>query len=143
MAFVYTAVLVFGLDSGISAANFSRGMQALQPNLPLLGFVALLAAAACILRELFKNGKGRRRRRACCSACYCFLCSLISPGVGELSAEALPALTLQSENLLEGASVTFESLKNGEKADACRAFVGRGRLLDARRIRHAILPEGA
>ena len=117
IAFVYTAVLVFGLDSGISSANFSRGMQALQPELPLFGFVALLPLPLVFCESFLKTAKA-----AVAAALVAVL--VIVPmqfdfsGVGELSAEALPALTLQSENLLEGASVKFESLKNGEKADA-------------------------
>lgn len=61
VVFVFTLILLFGLDSGISAQNFFRGMQLLLPRLPLKlrkplhsccglcnGFFLLLFEGSCV-----------------------------------------------------------------------------------------------
>lgn len=122
VAFIYTFVLVFGLDNGVQATLFARGLQAITQYLIPLGFVCLLP-----LPLLFTTTPLKTAKAAVASALVAVLIVLplqIDFGSGELTAEELPALTMRSENLLAGATVSFESLKSGEEADAANLLDG-------------------
>ncbi len=117
IAFVYTLVLLFGLDSGISANNLSRGMQALVPDLPMLGFLCLLPLPLVFSETPLKTAKAAVAA-ALVAVLVVLPLQMDFSGSGELSAEDLPVLSLQSKDLVKGASVAFESLKKGEEPDA-------------------------
>ena len=122
VAFIYTFVLVFGLDNGVQATLFARGLQAITQYLIPLGFVCLLP-----LPLLFTTTPLKTAKAAVASALVAVLIVLplqIDFGSGELTADELPALTMRSEDLLAGAAVSFESLKSGEEADAANLLDG-------------------
>ncbi|MDO4154703.1 MAG: glycoside hydrolase family 18 protein [Clostridia bacterium] len=114
--FVYTAVLLFGLDSGFSAENFSKGISALSA-----GFVYICLAITLPLVLVFCNG-GKKTLRAVLACVLAAVLLLLPNLLGTKTANPWqapgPEITLQSENVLAGASVAFESLKEGETPDA-------------------------
>lgn len=117
IAFVYTAVLVFGLDSGISAVGFSRGLHALSEYLLYIGLALGLGLVFVFCEDMKKAFQALLSVLIVC----CLVLSMTYFGTVANTAsgnENLPEITLQSENVAEGAKITFESLKEGEKADA-------------------------
>lgn len=117
IAFVYTAVLVFSLDSGISAMGFSRGLQALSEYLLYIGLTLGLGLVFVFCEDMKKAFQALLSVLIVC----CLVLSMTYFGTVANTAsgnENLPEITLQSENVAEGATITFESLKEGEKADA-------------------------
>ena len=115
--FLYTLVLVFGLDSGFSLAGFAKGVQAI---LPELIYICLALGIGLVL--VFCNSGKKAWQALVCSVVVCALVvsasyfGANSGGVAD-KASVMP-ITLQSENIMNGAKIVFESLKNGEKADA-------------------------
>lgn len=118
IAFFYTLVLFFGLDSGISMANIGRGLQGIVPAFPVLGFAILLPLALLICDTPKKTVK--------MTVIITLIAALtVAPmslnynkiySLGELD---LPEISLKSENILEkNSSIVFESLKKDEKPDA-------------------------
>lgn len=117
VVFFYTAVLLFGLDSGISAAGFSRGLQALAKNLIYIGLALGLGLVFVFCEDMKKAFQALLSVLIVC----CLVLSMTYFGTVSVNTNGngnLPAITLQSENVAEGASIVFESLKDGEKADA-------------------------
>lgn len=117
IAFFYTAVLLFGLDSGISAAGFSRGLNALTEYLLYIGLALGLGLVFVFCAEMKKAFQALLAVLLVC--CLVLSASYISTVPSSSNSnENLPEITLQSENAAADASVVFESLKEGEKADA-------------------------
>lgn len=117
VTFLYTAVLLFGLDSGISAAGFSRGLQALSENLIYIGLAFGLGLVFVFCNDMKKAFQALLSVLIVC----CLVLSMTYFGtipVQTSNSSDLPEITLQSKNIAEGATITFESLKDGEKADA-------------------------
>ncbi|MGN0560757.1 MAG: glycoside hydrolase family 18 protein [Candidatus Fimenecus sp.] len=114
--FVYTAVLLFGLDSGVSAENLSRGISALSA-----GAVYICLAITLPLVLVFCTG-GKKTLRAVLACVLAAVLLLLPNLLGTKTANTWkapgPEITLQSENVLAGASIAFESLKEGETPDA-------------------------
>ncbi|MGN0528650.1 MAG: glycoside hydrolase family 18 protein [Eubacterium sp.] len=126
IAFIYTLILLFSLDSGISAQNINRGVQALLPNLVLLGF-----AAAVPLVFVFCDGSKKTLKAviACAVICAIILVPLkigTSVNIDSAKKEAV-AMNFQSENITKNAKIIFESLKKGEKADAENILADNGK----------------
>lgn len=116
IAFIYSFVLLFGLDSGATAAKFVNGLNALLENL-------IYFAIACGIGQLvFCDSKKKVVRSLITSVVCCALIltmiNLPSVSNGADEADALLPVTLESQNLAEGAEVVFETLKKGEKPDA-------------------------
>lgn len=115
--FLYTAVLLFGLDSGLSAENFLRGISALAPYLVYLSLAVTLPLVLLFCGSVKNAGKA-------VIACIAVAALLIVPNTVALNpkttweGEKLSEMTLQSENVLKGASITFESLAAREVPDA-------------------------
>ncbi|MGN1421308.1 MAG: glycoside hydrolase family 18 protein [Eubacterium sp.] len=117
IVFVYTLILLFGLDSGISSQNISRGIQALLPKLAYVGF------AACVPLVFLFCDNGKKTIKAVIAAAVVCAIILVPLKVGKTvnigsGAENFKAMSFQSENIIQNAKITFESLKKGEKADA-------------------------
>lgn len=115
--FAYTAVILFGIDSGITADNFVRGFASLPASLPVLAIIALLPLAG-----LFADTPNKAAKALVSSVLVTAL-TVIPLQLGKKAAEpsdkvALPAITLKSENQLKGASVVGEMLKKDEVPDA-------------------------
>ncbi len=115
--FLYTLVLVFGLDTGFSADNFTRGLQAMTPDLPVLCVTVTLPLVLVFCESPKKAVKA-------VIACVVVAALVLTPsmagvfGGAKWEGDSLPSLTLQSQNVMEGASIAFESLKKGEEPDA-------------------------
>lgn len=114
--FIYTTVLVFGLDTGFSADNLLRGLQAITPGLPFLAVAVALPLVLVFCSTPKQGAKGL-------IASVVVGALVLSPtfaGIGSSGwkGDELPALNLQSENVLEGATIAYESLQDGEKPDA-------------------------
>lgn len=116
-ALVYTTVLVLGLDSGVSQQNISRGLNAISPKIPVIGFVIALPLALLFCEKIKKVWK-IVVTVAVVTALVVSPMALTSGSAEGWGGENLPKITLQSKNLLEGAKIVFESLKKGEKPDA-------------------------
>ncbi len=115
--FVYTLVLVMNLDKGFSLSGFANGIQAILPELIYI----CLALGIGLVLVFCKSGKKAWQALVCSVVVSALVTSVSyfganSGGVAD-KASVMP-VTLQSENVMEGAKVTYESLKNGEKADA-------------------------
>lgn len=115
--FVYTLVLLFGLDSGIPIPNINRGIQALLPGLAYIGF-----AAAVALVFLFCDGSKKTAKAVIASAVVCAIILVplkafesVNIGSGD---DNIKSMSFQSENIVQNAKITFESLKKDEKPDA-------------------------
>lgn len=115
--FIYTLVLIFGLDSGFSISGIANGLQAIVPELI---YICLALGIGLVL--VFCNS-GKKAWQALVSSVV--VCALVvsasyfgshSGGAADKS-DVMP-VTMQSENLMDGAKIVSESLKNGEKADA-------------------------
>ncbi len=115
IAFIYTFVLLFGIDQGFSAAGFSRGFSSLMPNIGYLGAALAIALVIAVAQT-------SKRAVKAVIACVIIAALVISPtafsGISGANAGTLPQITLESEELMDGAKITYESLKKGEKADA-------------------------
>lgn len=116
ITFVYTFILLFGIDQGFTAAGFAKGFNSLLPNIGYLG--AALAAAL-----VFTVVQTPKKAAKAVVACVVIAALMISPTAlsdigSKTSGEDLPQITLQSEDLMDGAKIVYESLKKGEKADA-------------------------
>lgn len=117
VAFIYTLILVFGLDSGFSAENINRGLQALLPNLPLLGF-----AVAVPLVFVFCDSSKITLKAIIAAVVVCAVILVplkigTSANIASQKKETV-AMNFQSDNVIKNAKITFESLKKNEKADA-------------------------
>lgn len=115
-AFIYTFALLFGLDKGITASGFQNGFSSLLPNIGYLGTAVALGLALTVVSVPKKAAKAL-------IACVLILALIISPiALAQISTGAeianAPEMNIQSENLLTGAKIVYESLKKGEKADA-------------------------
>lgn len=114
--FIYTFVLVFGIDKGFSSAGFSQGFSSIAPNAGYLG--AALAAALVI-------AVAPARKKALKAVIACVLVAAVTAApmaasnlLSASGSDSLPPMEIDSENLMSGASIEYESLKKGEKADA-------------------------
>lgn len=114
--FCYTFVLVFGLDTGFSADNFTRGLQALTSSLPFLCLAIALPLVLVFCETPKKAVKGLIADVVVCAIILTPVA--LGSGSNAWDGDELPALNLQSKNLMEGANIVFESLKEGEKPDA-------------------------
>lgn len=116
VAFIYTFALLFGLDKGITASGFQNGFSSLLPNIGYWGTAVALGLALTVVSVPKKAAKAL-------IACVLILALIISPiALAQISTGAeianAPEMNIQSENLLTGAKIVYESLKKGEKADA-------------------------
>lgn len=116
ITFIYTFALLFGLDKGITASGFQNGFSSLLPNIGYLGTAVALGLALTVVSVPKKAAKAL-------IACVLILALIISPiALAQISTGAeitnAPEMNIQSENLLTGAKIVYESLKKGEKADA-------------------------
>lgn len=121
ITFIYTLVLAFGLDTGISSSNLLRGLQSVQPQIPYIGL-----AAALPLIVLFCE-KGKKTIKAATAAVLIAILIIVPLKIGTAagggwSGEKYIEAEFQSENILENAVISSESLKKGEKADAANLF---------------------
>lgn len=117
ITFLYTFVLVFGLDSGISQENLMRGFQSLAAQIPFIGL-----AAALPLIVLFSENSKKPVKAVIAAVLIPILVvvplKMSTASNGGWTGENYVQPTFQSENILENASVVAESLKKGEKPDA-------------------------
>ena len=116
-AFVYTLVLLLGLDSGFSQDKLSRATSAIAGDMLILGFIG-----AALLPLIFCETPERGFRCAVCVVLVAAIAGAPSMLKGSSRAEwntnSLIPATTTGENLLKGAKVVYESLKEGEKKDA-------------------------
>lgn len=116
ITFIYTFVLLFGIDQGFSAAGFAKGFNSLLPN---IGYLGAVLAIALVIAGVHTP----KRAVKAVIACIVIAALMISPtafsGIGNsASGDDLPPITLGAEDLTKGAKIVYESLKKGEKADA-------------------------
>lgn len=114
--FIYTFILLFGIDKGFTAGGFSQGFESLIPNIAYLG-VALAAALAIAVVHTPKRAV--KTLIACVLIAALIICPAVFSNTGINSSDSQPTqLTFDSEDIMNGAKIVYESLKNGEKADA-------------------------
>lgn len=117
VTFIYTAVLVFGIDAGFVASRILNGFEAIIPNLVF----PALAGGMGLMLVFCGNGKKAVQALvsgAVISAVIIGCIGMPSIQIGSSDSENLPKLTMKSSNSAEGAKIVFESLKRDEKADA-------------------------
>lgn len=115
--FIYTTVLLFGFDKGISLENISTGVQYLAPNLAILGMIVLIPLPLIFCEKASNSGK------ALIASVLIAALTIIPLNIDFSKLEGnsnknYPAIRFQSENSVEAAQITYESLKDNEKADA-------------------------
>lgn len=119
--FAYSTVLVFNLDKGFLVGNLRNGFNAISDKLIVIGIFALL-----LLSTFFVSNSKKAFKIIIEGVIIVSLITLpsylIHSYLGVIDAKALPPITLQSNNLLEGSAITYESLKKGEKPDAKNLF---------------------
>lgn len=134
--FIYTLVLVFSLDSGFSSTNFVKGFSAITP---LLIYFSLSAGIGLVLSFCTEKKTTIKAVISCvliCAITVSVTCLGKASDGGAESAD-FPQLTMQSKNIAEGASVTFESLKKNEKADAKNLLTDDNSYWTAQAPKHA------
>lgn len=117
ITFLYTAVLVFGIDAGFVLSRILNGFEAIIPNLI---YPALAGGFGLLL--VFCNGRKSAVKAFTSGVVISAIiigCTII-PSVNFAGSgnKNMPEITMQSVNLVDGASIVFESLRKGEKADA-------------------------
>lgn len=115
--FLYTLVLVFGLDSGFSLSGFANGIQAILPEL----IYVCLALGIGLVLVFCKSGKKAWQALVCSVVVSALVISASYFGAnsgGVADKTSVMPITLQSDNVMDGAKIVYESLKTGEKADA-------------------------
>lgn len=126
-AFIYSLVLVFNLDAGFNTATIMRGLKAFAPRLPLLGVAILLPLPVCFC-DSFKKAIQATVVSVVAAALIITPMQLIQNSDEAFGGDLkMPEIKLQSENLIKGATLTFESLKDGEKADAAALLDNSGK----------------
>lgn len=123
--FIYTFVLLFGLDKGISKENFSNGLQYLSHNLAIMGLVIMLPVPMLFCEDIKRCSKAFIASATVISIVLALL-GISSQSAAVSQSENFPAMNLNSENILNGADISFESLKQGEKADAVNLLSNNG-----------------
>lgn len=124
IAFIYSFVLVFRLDTGLSALNFVNGLQSMTQDIAFVGIMAAL-----VLPLMFsKNAKEILRSLICALVIAGIVLSLTAVGKINVSAPAqnFPSINLQSENVMKNATIINETLKDDEKADAANLLDDSG-----------------
>ncbi|MGN0532321.1 MAG: glycoside hydrolase family 18 protein [Eubacterium sp.] len=117
IVFVYTLVLLLGLDSGISSQNISRGVQALMPMMGYVGFGIAIPLAFVFCDSNKKTAKAIIAVVVICAIVIAPLKIGTSVNVGSGEKDFM-AMDIQSKNIIENGKITFESLKKGEEPDA-------------------------
>lgn len=117
VTFIYTFVLVFGLDSGISADAFYKGLNAISDKLLYLA----LAAGFGLAPVFCSNGK--KALAALVSGvliCAVIISITMITNISDNSSQKNSFVQAQftSSNAASGAQIVFETLKKDEKADA-------------------------
>lgn len=116
--FVYTLILLFGLDTGINSENISRGLLGLKDNLAYLA-LALIVPFAFVFADSPKRAINSFIASVITIAVVIFPIHIFSDAFGSTGTKKLPELkNIKSENLMDGAEIVYESLKKGEKSDA-------------------------
>ncbi len=116
-AFIYTFVLIFGLDNGISAAAFSKGLNATSDKL-----ICLALAAGFGLAPVFCDS-GKKALAALVSGvliCAVIISMTMIANIADNSSQKSSFVQPQftSSDAASGAQIVFETLKKDEKADA-------------------------
>lgn len=117
ITFIYSAVLVFSLDSGFTANKIINGFEAIASNLI---FPALAGGMGLMLVFCSSSKKAVQALISGVIVSAVVIGSTVIPiaGFDKSGKSNLPKLTMQSENILDNASIIFESLKKSEKPDA-------------------------
>lgn len=116
ITFIYTAILVFGIDAGFVASRILNGFNAIVPNLI---FPTLAGGMGLILVFCSERKKAVQALISGIIVSAVVGCTFM-PGLnlGKADSENMPELTLRSVNFTEGADILFETLKKDEKPDA-------------------------
>lgn len=117
ITFLYTAVLVFGIDAGFVASRILNGFKAIVPNLI---FPALAGGMGLMLVFCSSSKKAVQALISGVIISAVVIGCTVIPNVqfGNSDSENMPELTLRSVNFTEGADILFETLKKDEKPDA-------------------------
>ena len=126
VTFIYTFVLVFGLDSGISADAFSKGLNAISNKL-----LYLALAAGFGLAPVFCSS-GKKALAALVSGvliCAVIISMTMITNITDNSSQKNSFVQAQftSSNAASGAQIVFETLKKDEKADAANMLDDSGK----------------
>lgn len=116
--FVYAFSLVFSLDHGFSLVNFRNGFEAFADKLPVILISALL-----LIVVFFASGDRKALKIisvvVIAVSMFCVPSFLTTKYMKTFEVEeSMPEIKFKSENLIEGSTITYETLKKGEKADA-------------------------
>jgi len=115
--FIYTFVLLFGLDKGFYSESISNGLRYLKPNLPLAGIFIL-----AVLPLLFCE-KPKKAGKALVAAIVVLAMVAVPLGIDfnrifDGGDHKMSKLTFHSDNYIEGSKIVYESLQNNKKASA-------------------------
>lgn len=117
VAFVYTVILFFGLDSGINAEAIMRAFGALKIDLPIAMLISFIPLAG-----LFAGTPKKSLQSMIASILVATLAvvplQLSDMNIASSGNQEIPEMTFMSENQLKDGVISEEMLKDGEKADA-------------------------
>ncbi len=117
ITFIYTIILLFGIDSGITLQKINTALNAISNKLV---YLALGCGFALVL--VFTKGKKQSVKAIICSVIICSIISSMvyfaSPKFSTSTTDDFIKPAFSSENILDGAKITFESLASNEKEDA-------------------------
>lgn len=125
ISFLYTFALVLHLDWGISLSYFVSSLSLMGQELASLGVVIAL-----VLPLMFVKDKKEILRSLISSfviAAIILSLTVIGKTDPDTPVGTLPEITLNSDNLLKNAAVSYETLKEGEKPDASNLLADDGK----------------
>lgn len=130
ITFIYGLMLVFSLDSGISAAKLINGFSAISPKLI---YLALSAGTGLVLVFCDNSKKALKATISCVVVCALIISMSCFSTASDSSNDSntFAPLTFQSQNAAENASIVFETLKQGEKADAANMLADNNKFWSA------------
>lgn len=117
IVFIYSLVLLFGLDSGITAAKIISGLSAISSKLIYLALISVIGVALMLCKDKKQGAKALISSVLVCAVIFTMFC-FSTASSGQNQAETYPQMTFTSNNLLDGATIAAESLNSKEKADA-------------------------
>lgn len=117
IVFIYSAVLLFGIDSGISGEKITNGLSAVSGDLLYIALFCVIGVALIASKDKKQTAKALISSVLVC-AIILSMSYFSTASSGKSTADDYPKMTFSSSNLLDGAQTVSETLNDGEKADA-------------------------
>lgn len=117
IVFVYSLVLLFGIDSGITGAKIVNGLSAVSSKLIYFALCCFVAMALMLCEKKKQGVKALISSVLVCAIILSMSYFSNAPS-GKNESETYPQMTFTSDNFVEDGEIVFESLNADEKPDA-------------------------